>query len=198
MQSKQLFLSEIYSAIQGEGPIVGVRQLFIRLSICDLRCKWCDTPNSLVKTKHASLEISSGSRQFQHRWLLSSGPGSGHQHGKHAGSAAESLCSRRLWRGPGHGPRRQWLDQSRFQVNPASVEKRFVNRKYRYAGTIDRGRGEAGEPHWTAQILYLSEDGAFDPDTHLVTVDPTGRALDTWLAAVQIFSWKHRRNGGSQ
>lgn len=37
-------IAEIFSAIQGEGPIVGVRQLFIRFYNCNISCNWCDTP----------------------------------------------------------------------------------------------------------------------------------------------------------
>ncbi len=63
---KDLFyISEIYSAIQGEGPLVGVKQIFIRLSACDLRCQWCDTPDSLVRTEYCSVESESGSRKFE-------------------------------------------------------------------------------------------------------------------------------------
>ena len=58
-------LSEIYSAIQGEGPLVGTRQLFVRFSACDLRCVWCDTPGSLVRTKFCEVESSAGSRSFK-------------------------------------------------------------------------------------------------------------------------------------
>jgi organic radical activating enzyme len=35
---------EIFESIQGEGILVGVRQLFIRFSGCNLRCNYCDTP----------------------------------------------------------------------------------------------------------------------------------------------------------
>jgi len=63
---KDLFyISEIYSAIQGEGPLVGVKQIFVRLSACDLRCQWCDTPDSLIKTKYCSVEDKAGSRKFE-------------------------------------------------------------------------------------------------------------------------------------
>ncbi|MBI3590228.1 MAG: 7-carboxy-7-deazaguanine synthase QueE [Candidatus Melainabacteria bacterium] len=58
------FLSEIFSAIQGEGYLVGVRQIFVRFSACDLRCKWCDTPDSLVRTKHCEVEEEPGIRKF--------------------------------------------------------------------------------------------------------------------------------------
>ncbi|HAW49841.1 TPA: 7-carboxy-7-deazaguanine synthase QueE [bacterium] len=36
-------LSDIFLGIQGEGLWVGKRQLFIRFSGCNLRCKFCDT-----------------------------------------------------------------------------------------------------------------------------------------------------------
>jgi len=34
---------EIFTSIQGEGPYVGVKQLFIRFCGCNLRCDYCDT-----------------------------------------------------------------------------------------------------------------------------------------------------------
>lgn len=36
-------IKEIFTSIQGEGLYVGVKQLFIRFSGCNLTCKYCDT-----------------------------------------------------------------------------------------------------------------------------------------------------------
>ena len=36
-------ISEIFYSLQGEGTLVGVPSVFIRLAGCPLRCRWCDT-----------------------------------------------------------------------------------------------------------------------------------------------------------
>lgn len=36
---------EIFTSIQGEGPYIGAKQLFIRFSGCNLSCNYCDTDN---------------------------------------------------------------------------------------------------------------------------------------------------------
>lgn len=41
-------VSEMFVSFQGEGLHAGRRQLFVRMAGCPLRCRWCDTPESLV------------------------------------------------------------------------------------------------------------------------------------------------------
>lgn len=37
------FIKEIFESVQGEGPYIGVNQLFIRFGKCNLNCFYCDT-----------------------------------------------------------------------------------------------------------------------------------------------------------
>src|SRR6185295_6987278 len=44
------YLSEVFVSFQGEGSHVGRRHLFVRLAGCNLRCRYCDTPDSLERS----------------------------------------------------------------------------------------------------------------------------------------------------
>lgn len=37
-------ISEVFYSLQGEGRLAGTPSVFIRVSGCNLRCVWCDTP----------------------------------------------------------------------------------------------------------------------------------------------------------
>jgi 7-cyano-7-deazaguanosine (preQ0) biosynthesis protein QueE len=44
VENKGLIVSEIFGpTVQGEGPSLGKRCMFLRLAICNLACSWCDT-----------------------------------------------------------------------------------------------------------------------------------------------------------
>ena len=47
---KSGYLSEVFVSFQGEGAHIGRRHLFVRLAGCNLRCSYCDTPDSLERT----------------------------------------------------------------------------------------------------------------------------------------------------
>jgi 7-carboxy-7-deazaguanine synthase len=55
--SLQLRLSELFTSIQGEGSLVGMPSVFIRLSGCNLRCVWCDTPYASWEPEGPNLSV---------------------------------------------------------------------------------------------------------------------------------------------
>lgn len=44
--TEHIRIHEIYESIQGESTFVGLPCTFVRLSRCNLRCRWCDTPQA--------------------------------------------------------------------------------------------------------------------------------------------------------
>lgn len=60
-------LVEIFSSIQGEGVLVGRRQIFVRTYGCNLRCTYCDSPETLKESgtpSHCRVEQQPGSWTF--------------------------------------------------------------------------------------------------------------------------------------
>ncbi len=57
-------LVEVFSSVQGEGPEVGTRTLFVRFGRCDLRCRWCDSPGTWLAAHRARFETAPGSGQW--------------------------------------------------------------------------------------------------------------------------------------
>jgi 7-carboxy-7-deazaguanine synthase len=53
-------IHEIFSSIQGEGPWIGQRHIFVRFAGCDIRCRYCDTQAaSQMESKEAGLQFCS-------------------------------------------------------------------------------------------------------------------------------------------
>ncbi len=59
-------LVEMFASVQGEGPWVGERQLFVRFLGCNLDCLYCDAPETKTKQSQCRIEREPGSWQFEH------------------------------------------------------------------------------------------------------------------------------------
>jgi organic radical activating enzyme len=60
-------LVEVFSSVQGEGTHVGESTLFVRLGGCDLRCAWCDSPQTWRPGPVARFELERFSGRFRER-----------------------------------------------------------------------------------------------------------------------------------
>lgn len=47
-RADSLLIHEIYASVQGESSFVGWPCVFVRTSACNLRCRWCDTPQAFT------------------------------------------------------------------------------------------------------------------------------------------------------
>lgn len=56
-------VSELFVSLQGEGVHAGRRHLFVRFGGCPLRCRYCDTPDSLVPVAECRILAADGERR---------------------------------------------------------------------------------------------------------------------------------------
>ncbi len=64
MRVKSGFLSEVFVSFQGEGAHVGRRHLFVRTAGCNLRCVYCDTPDSLERVNSCTVYGKDGTTEI--------------------------------------------------------------------------------------------------------------------------------------
>lgn len=57
-------LTEMFASVQGEGPWVGERQLFVRFLGCNLDCLYCDAPETKTRQSRCRIEEEPGSWRF--------------------------------------------------------------------------------------------------------------------------------------
>ena len=51
-----LTVTEIFHSIQGESTFAGLPCVFVRLTACDLRCAWCDTPYAFTEGRKMTVD----------------------------------------------------------------------------------------------------------------------------------------------
>jgi 7-carboxy-7-deazaguanine synthase len=55
MSDAEGYVHEVFRSLQGEGPYVGVLQVFVRLSGCSVRCRYCDSPEARERSDECAM-----------------------------------------------------------------------------------------------------------------------------------------------
>jgi len=65
MGRREANVAEIFVSVQGEGAHVGRRHLFVRFGGCPLRCRYCDSPGSLVAAETCRVAWGDGKNEVR-------------------------------------------------------------------------------------------------------------------------------------
>ncbi len=57
-RTTQTEISEIFSSLQGEGPYLGVKQVFVRFGRCNMHCTYCDELDKMQAEKFTRMSLS--------------------------------------------------------------------------------------------------------------------------------------------
>lgn len=72
--SSVLKVNEVYASVQGEGSRAGLPFVFIRLTGCALRCRWCDTSYAFTEGEDRGLEeLAEEALSWPHEHVLLTG-----------------------------------------------------------------------------------------------------------------------------
>lgn len=183
-------LVEVFSSIQGEGPEVGTRTLFVRFGGCDLRCRWCDSPGTWKRADRMRYETKAGSEHWEeesnpispprllaiaegldlsaHRWVSFTG-GEPLLQPEALAAAAELLS--------GHGPRIFLETHGLHTEALARVIDRvdFVSMDWKLASDVRReseGKGAEAEPFHDAHQRFLEAAKAASAVTVKLVITP--------------------------
>jgi 7-carboxy-7-deazaguanine synthase len=192
-----LTVNEIFYSIQGESTRAGRPCVFVRLTACDLRCSWCDTPYAFHEGRKMSIdevvaeaerydcplvEITGGEPLLQEdvyelmNRLLSRGrtvllETGGHRPIDRVPAAVVKVVDVKC-PGSGEAARNDWTNLDRLAAHD---EVKFVIKDradYDFARDVVRERRLAGR---CAAILFSPVHGVLDPKT-----------LSEWILADRV------------
>lgn len=67
-------INEIFYSLQGEGILIGMPTVFIRVTGCNLRCKWCDTKYAYYNGKEMKIkEIIDNIKKYPTKYICVTG-----------------------------------------------------------------------------------------------------------------------------
>lgn len=71
-----MYIDEIFTSIQGEGIYCGYRQVFVRLSGCNISCEYCDESHAepkYLEPEDVAAEVNTLAKQWHHSVSLTGG-----------------------------------------------------------------------------------------------------------------------------